>query len=495
MGKNSQSAGSANGTDKLVSCPDTASANPSSSSTRHNLCGAGTLVFTPAVPLLLGKALEANEGLVPTNGSGSSGCSSPSLDLDQGILHSDKAHLEANEIHGDHPGIPDGETIGPGVDRLSPNIAPFRFGLAKGNASAVVKPSVNRQPTVEETETRRTRAADHHGRHYATGQAPRGPTKKALLITADSSPRIDDQDDVAELDYTASDSERFERCIKKLGFGCKDIHVIKATGNEFLTEKSVIEGLEFLLSGAVDGDVLVLFVSTHAARFQLGGGVCLKLLKPDGSVMLMGTRIVFDTCYAAGLIECKHVIRQMVPKCSTTATSTLIETDAMPSVPYLCYLLASQRRQNEAHPPTHFIDPDTRSSAIPTPSTSVRNHNFAVQPSSLGLQVQSDVFIWAAANKGEKAYECIFPESEDGLEGKNGGLVGAICMAIEKNGYLPRIDVFDKYISTTMEEMNNSVDPQHAQLLSNREDKNRILSGNIFEHIGIVDLAKDTKDM
>ncbi|KAG9105977.1 hypothetical protein FRC07_009035, partial [Ceratobasidium sp. 392] len=106
-----------------------------------------------------------------------------------------------------------------------------------------------------------------------------------------------------------------------------------------------------------------------------------------------------------------------------------------------------------------------------TPSTSVRNHNFAVQPSSSGLQVLSDVFVWAAAKKNEKAYECIFPESEDGLEGKNGGLVGAICMAIEKNGYLPRIDVFDKYISTTMEEMNNSVDPQHAQLLSNREDK------------------------
>ncbi|KAG8708595.1 Ca(2+)-dependent cysteine protease [Ceratobasidium sp. 395] len=154
------------------------------------------------------------------------------------------------------PAIPGcGQVIGPDANELQRKTVPSRVGLSKGSANTGTKsPPTSSGPSANENVlNQHARASESHV-NYGSWQArpPRNPTSKALLLTADSAPSLGINH---QLGYTANDSERFKACLREIGF--EEIRVVKAIGFEYLSRSAVMEGLDFLLSGAVDDDMLV----------------------------------------------------------------------------------------------------------------------------------------------------------------------------------------------------------------------------------------------
>ncbi|KAG8723011.1 hypothetical protein FRC09_005092, partial [Ceratobasidium sp. 395] len=405
----------------------------------------------------------------PAGGSGST------PHLDDGIV----ARKNAEEYQPTTPGC---ELIRPDATELQCKPVHSRVGSSKGSASVGTKalPSSSGLSTNEDTSTQHVRATESHtnpGPRQA--RPPRHPASKALLLTADSAPSlgIDHQ-----LGYTANDSERFEACLRELGF--EEIQVVKAIGAEYLTRSAVMEGLDFLLSGAVDGDMLVVLVSTHGFKSHMS--VYLEMKEDDGSIKFMGTRefidtinsnllgvrctveIVLDICYAAGLIRCKHVIRKMESEGSAIVISTSVEEETSLPIPMSPFSLASRANRKEVRIPASHLGPyapvitnlaghvnqavvagPSRVPFLPTTpiippaptSSSFMQKLCAYFVSPPELQTESTVMVWAAAGGNQKAFERL-PSS---AEKSNGGLVAGVCMALEKSKHVPRLDVFDRY--------------------------------------------------
>ncbi|KAG8686630.1 hypothetical protein FRC08_012411, partial [Ceratobasidium sp. 394] len=437
-------------------------------------------------------------------------------------------------------------SIDKGASYLGDNIVEESFNervevtgrrASKGIPSTGIKlpPSSGSPPAP--TQSERPRATTDSRRTFGSRQGvTRTPTNKALLVTADSAPPLGRDDKNEPLDYTAKDSERFAECLKKLGF---ELKVVKAVGTEFLTEEAFTGGLDFLFSNAADGEVLVLLISMHATYIK-NMGVYLKFVDAGGSVVLMGTRdlvdiinaklrtvrctveVILDICHAAGLIKCKYVIRQMESK--TMVVSPIAEADASPSVGASSLLLTGDHhhnkypgvsvshlnldtRQTVTNTPRHINQAVVGSSSVSLPlsklaipSAATYNNPFLRAFLPIDLQTASDIFVWVAARESQNAFE------RTKLGSKNGALVDAVCTAIEENGYLPRKEVFDKYISVIIGEENAAAaedaklqsteaqeeprfELQEAQLLSNRNYKSaflsqeRILKANIFQAV------------
>ncbi|KAG8776536.1 hypothetical protein FRC12_000854, partial [Ceratobasidium sp. 428] len=517
----------------------TSTASQSPVRPRPKLIGTGIPSISPNPSVLLDRALGANA--VPP-GFAKSLNGLPQLENHTSFSSSDKAISHSSN------GITEGknteEDLGSPDDRVA-NLGlpyPLRSGVSKGhiNAGARPPPAGNRPQAFERevlVQPQRSHQTTDHYRSFGSRQAqvPRVPTRKALLVTADRSPPFGSSDTDEQLDYTSNDSERFEECLKKLNFEPKNIKVVKAVGAEFITREAFQEGLDFLLTGAVNGDMLVMLVSMHAIYIKDRGvyskdrGVYLKFEGPNGSTVLIGARelvdlvnnklrtvrctveVVLDVCYAGGLITCKHVIRQMESKASTVVVSTFVEVDVPPPAVVLPPFLTNQSRHNEADISVSHASPFTQqpianiarhisqplATGLPIPlppipqfiahSPLARNYNPVVQAIQaiifgppIELQTDADILVWAAAKEHQKAYERVL------LGSKNGALVDAMCTAIEKHGCLTRKDVFDNYVSTVIEAENTewvkrvarepaetqkevSTEPQHAQLLSNRD--------------------------
>ncbi|KAG8710647.1 hypothetical protein FRC08_016892 [Ceratobasidium sp. 394] len=494
---------------------------PTPTRSRPNLSGASTPSSSPTVSPLLGKALEAttaSPGVAKSlNGLAQVGCSSSPSSTDKCAPHS-------------------GDSIA--KESFDERVEAHSRRVSKGNVSTGIKPPPSSRPPAAPTQPERPHTTTDNRRNFGSHQGKRRiPTRnlKALLVTADSAPPFGSSDENEQLDYTANDSERFAECLQNLGFKPEDINIIKAVGTELLTYEEFMGGLDFLFSNATDGDVLVLLVSMHAIYIK-NRGVYLKFVGPSGSVMLMGTRdlvdvinaklrtvrctveAILDVCHAAGLIKCKYVIRQMESK--TVVVSTIVEADAPPSKETSPLLLTDDRRCNEAdvsashvnlgaqrNTSKHINQAVVGSPSVPlpplpklaVPSASTHNNPFfraihSIFGPPVDLQTRSDILLWVAAREGQNAYERTLSER------KNGTLVDTVCTAIEKNGYLSREEVFDKYVSVIIEEENAAavecaklqyaeaqgelrVEPQEAQLLSNRNYKERILKGNIFQAV------------
>ncbi|KAG8745179.1 hypothetical protein FRC10_008632 [Ceratobasidium sp. 414] len=492
-------------------------ANLSPTRSRPNLSGAGTPSSPPAVSPLLEKALEANT-TSPSFAKSLNGLAQVGDSLTPLNIEKRTAYSGDNIIGDDFDGrveAPGGKAIASSGVGLSYGVVPSRTRNSKGNVNVGTKlpPS---GPPANLIEPERPRATTDNYRNFGSRQgATRTPTSKALLVTADSAPPPGGE----QLDYTANDSERLEKCLKSLGFKPEHIKVIKAVGTEFLTYEAFMGGLDFLFSDAVDGDVLVMLVSMHAVYIK-SRGVYLKFVGPDKAVVFVGARdlVVLDICHAAGLIKCKYIIRQMESK--TVVVSTIVETDVPPSVETSPLLLTGNHR-NEADISVGHISlgkqqTNTNTSkhinqavvASPSPlpgpvigSASTRNcnpvvrvlHSIFTRAPPLDLQTASDILVWVAAKEGQDAHEST-------LGSENGALVDAICQAIEKHGCLSREEVFDRYVSDIIEEENAAqaewvklqsaeaqdelqAEPQEAQLLSNCGFKKRILKGNIFQAV------------
>ncbi|QRV83954.1 hypothetical protein RhiJN_11970 [Ceratobasidium sp. AG-Ba] len=314
------------------------------------------------------------------------------------------------------------------------------------------------------------------------------------------------------LDSTARDSIRFQKCLEsqcqafltpltivdqpahhiELGFEETDAIVVHGANGGSVAEDSFMQGLDMLFFEVQDDDVLVLLVSMHAILES--GSVYLAFERNDRSVARVGTRelvekinaklgdvcctveIVFDTCFAAGLIKCPHIIRQMAP--------------------------------NSANGPEVIKDEPLALRAKQAPNQLAAYNDLGVRiaeenPSSLGdrlctphLHTRSVIIVWAAAEINQRAYECKF----DGSGG--GALITAICEAVETHGIVSRQKVFDDSVHVMLDRLNHEDDTtisgshphnintppntsrlQCAQLLGNYYNSERILSGNMFQRV------------
>ncbi|QRV97998.1 ICE-like protease (caspase) p20 domain protein [Ceratobasidium sp. AG-Ba] len=350
---------------------------------------------------------------------------------------------------------------------------------------------------------------------HAVSQAPQ-PTKKAFLVTANSSPETHDL-----LDWTMEDSLRFQQCLKKIGFELEYIDVLRGANGQVTTENSFMGGLDRLLSGAKDGDVLVIFVSMHA--FRINGSVYLLFEREDGSVFRMGAQdlvekinlrlgrvrctveVILDVCYGAGLTQHLHVLLEMAPPPSTVViVSTTIEppaTSTLPQEPLPVHhsggnwsaldpgnsglaFVPPPRPRHVNH--AVAFGPPVPASSTTRPTTSKpyagRNVGNVTQatPLSSSLQTPSVIIVWPAAKENQRAHEC---RSISG--GRGGGtLTTAICEAIEATGGASREDIFNLCVVPLLTQLNEPPNDgiiQHAQILSNRDEAEQILRGRIFE--------------
>ncbi|KAG9087103.1 hypothetical protein FRC07_012908, partial [Ceratobasidium sp. 392] len=164
-----------------------------------------------------------------------------------------------------------------------------RVGSAKGSTTANVEPPpLSNLPSTIEDLDQPARAADLRPNFDSRqAQTSRLPTSKAVLFAADSAPSPYEN---PRLDYTAHDSQRVGACLKKIGF--EHIGVVKTAEAGFLTYDAFMKGLDFLLSGAMDGDMLVMLVSTHA--FRDFTGVHLKVKNPGEPIRRIGTHELVD---------------------------------------------------------------------------------------------------------------------------------------------------------------------------------------------------------
>ncbi|QRV83956.1 ICE-like protease (caspase) p20 domain protein [Ceratobasidium sp. AG-Ba] len=444
------------------------------------------------------------------------------------------------------------------VDR--PHLVPRRAGSQKGFASNL-RLSFRRERPPEPDNLQRqpdTKPGTSWFRNIGARQAPaiRTPTRKAFVVrscfpewidkhllshrsekvTADSSPTIHGNYNLDPLDHTARDSDRFQKClVDRLEVKPKDIRVLKAVGNDFITEVEFMSGLDDLLASAGAGDLLILYVSMHATLFN-SESVYLTFFKGDGQpAALIGTQelvnainkklgqvcctveVILDVCYAAGLIKYQHIIRQMKFGAPQVVVSTTTESFSVADSPLL---FKGQYVHDTAGLPTPRFSPSSTyplpSSTYPLPSVPkhitrtiatgaplampsftgtvvassfARNRGFFLAQAPVyvaELQTPSVIIVWAAAKQHQQAWEY----------GQNGALTDAICDAVEfpfqvANSIFaqPRriidhgnLQWYQSPENVTLEEQDKLSSPciQHAQLGSNFNDAERILQGHVF---------------
>ncbi|QRV97999.1 ICE-like protease (caspase) p20 domain protein [Ceratobasidium sp. AG-Ba] len=417
------------------------------------------------------------------------------------------------------------------VDR--PHLVHRRAGSQKGFASNLRLSFRRERPPEPDNLPRQTdsKPGTSWFRNIGARQAPaiRTPTRKAFVVTADSSPTIHGNYNLDPLDHTAHDSDRFRKCLEdRLEFKPKDIHVLKAVGKDFITEADFMSGFDDLFAGAGDGDLLVLYVSMHATLVNSANSesVCLTFFKGDGQpAALIGTQelvntinkklgqIILDVCYAAGLIKYQHIIRQMKFGAPQVVVSTTTESFSFAESPLLskercvheeASLLSPRFAPGSAYPLPGVLKHITRTIATGAPlvmppftgtvvaSNLAHNRSFFLAqapPCVEELETPSVIIVWAAAKQHQQAWEY----------GRNGALTDAICAAVENNRHISRMRLFDQYIlriidhgnvqwyeslkNVTLEELKMlSDDPviQHAQLGSNFSNAERILQGPAF---------------
>ncbi|QRW12585.1 hypothetical protein RhiLY_11584 [Ceratobasidium sp. AG-Ba] len=405
----------------LFTTPDGAITDPPLAREPPKLSGSRTPAAAPETPLLKKRADEARAA----------------------FQHADRAPLASpppsHESRASQAGHPDqaGRTnkrirtigsIASGLWRC------FSFRTPSGRCSstnAETLPSIPpaKQESLDQVNHRRN---TNIYRGHGAKQARRSARRKALLVTANYTPR-GTGGSTEPLDSTARDSIRFQKCLEKLGFEETDAIVVHGANGGSVAEDSFMQGLDMLFFEVQDDDVLVLLVSMHAILES--GSVYLAFERNDRSVARVGTRelvekinaklgdvcctveIVFDTCFAAGLIKCPHIIRQMAP--------------------------------NSANGPEVIKDEPLALRAKQAPNQLAAYNDLGVRiaeenPSSLGdrlctphLHTRSVIIVWAAAEINQRAYECKF----DGSGG--GALITAICEAVETHGIVSRQKVFD----------------------------------------------------
>ncbi|KAG8708597.1 hypothetical protein FRC09_001145, partial [Ceratobasidium sp. 395] len=407
----------------------TAPADPSSTRTRHDSNrDVGAPVFTPAVNLPHEAALIdlVNKNSRSPNSPRLAGgpLPSPLVNFDQGVNGPEDDHVEVTEV----------------LDEALVGYDDIVIRKAV-SSNPGFEPSTSEIPATETSESQlaHTSNRDPIEHHVASQALQRGPTKKALLITADSSPAINNSEHIDQLDFSVNDSERFKQSLKSSANG-KDVYINVLENDGSITR--------------VGNRIFVEFMST-----KLDGVRCT-------------VEVVLDICHAAGLIKCQHVTRQMKPNIVAS----------FPLIPNPRFVITGQHDQNKTYLPARRVDLGIQYSTMETSSRSTHGSNSTVQALSLGNLMTSNVFVWAAAKAGETAYE-----RTNGCS--NGTLVDGFCTAIETKGYLSRRELFDHYVSTTIEEENvafaekvaqrpveeqkqlmREFKPQHAQLLSNRNN-------------------------
>ncbi|CAE6472579.1 unnamed protein product [Rhizoctonia solani] len=153
--------------------------------------------------------------------------------------------------------------------------------------------------------------------------APRSPQKKALLTGLN----YKQCDKEKRLRHATSDAQRFATALTKLGYSSENTRVVTDEDQASASREYLLECMDWLVSGASEGDRLFFMFSGHCL-FPHGEKEP-YLLAADMEPISRSTfherliskvpagaelNVVLDCCHAAGMVQLKYRVGQMVPE-------------------------------------------------------------------------------------------------------------------------------------------------------------------------------------